>query len=330
MASPTTGDGIRFRDLALPEPLLRAIEAVGYESPSPIQAQTIPPLLDGRDVLGQAQTGTGKTAAFALPALARTDPGLARPQTLVLAPTRELAIQVAEAFHKYAAYLPGFQVLPIYGGQSYEPQLKGLRRGVHAVVGTPGRVVDHIKRGTLKLDALKMLVLDEADEMLRMGFIEDVEWVLTQTPPERQVALFSATMPSVIRRVAQTHLREPVEIHIRSKTTTATNIRQRSWLVAGASKLEALTRVLEAETFDGMLIFARTKLATAELAESIANGPALAQRYMKENLNRAITHDLKTSLDMEADRLMRTTQSPDHAEAVAAFFEKRPGNYRDK
>ena len=270
MSSESAESGIRFRDLALPETLQRALDEVGYESPSPIQAQTIPHLLAGRDVLGQAQTGTGKTAAFALPALARTELFHAVPQTLVLAPTRELAIQVAEAFQRYAVHLPGFHVLPIYGGQSYEPQLKGLRRGVHAVVGTPGRVVDHIKRGTLKLDALKMLVLDEADEMLRMGFIEDVEWVLTQTPPERQVALFSATMPSVIRRVAQTHLRDPAEIHIRSKTTTATNIRQRYWLVAGASKLEALTRVLEAETFDGMLIFARTKLATAELAEKLA------------------------------------------------------------
>ena len=258
-----------FRDLELPETLLRVLEEVGYETPSPIQAQTIPPLLGGRDVLGQAQTGTGKTAAFALPALARTDLFHAVPQTLVLAPTRELAIQVAEAFQRYATHLAGFRVLPIYGGQSYEPQLKGLRRGVHAVVGTPGRVVDHVKRGTLKLDQIKMLVLDEADEMLRMGFIEDVEWVLQQMPAERQIALFSATMPSVIKRVAQTHLRKPVEIHVKSKTTTATNIRQRYWMAAGAGKLEGLTRILEAETFDGMLIFTRTKIATTELADKL-------------------------------------------------------------
>ncbi|WP_133879698.1 DEAD/DEAH box helicase [Panacagrimonas perspica] len=261
--------GPMFRDLELPETLLRVLEEVGYETPSPIQAQTIPPLLQGRDVLGQAQTGTGKTAAFALPALARTDLFHAVPQTLVLAPTRELAIQVAEAFQKYATHLAGFRVLPIYGGQSYEPQLKGLRRGVHAVVGTPGRVVDHVKRGTLKLDQIKMLVLDEADEMLRMGFIEDVEWVLEQMPPERQIALFSATMPSVIKRVAQTHLRNPAEIHVKAKTTTATNIRQRYWMAAGAGKLEGLTRILEAETFDGMLIFTRTKIATTELADKL-------------------------------------------------------------
>jgi len=258
-----------FRDLELPETLLRVLEEVGYETPSPIQAQTIPPLLEGRDVLGQAQTGTGKTAAFALPAIARTDLFHAVPQTLVLAPTRELAIQVAEAFQKYGTHLAGFRVLPIYGGQSYEPQLKGLRRGVHAVVGTPGRVVDHVKRGTLKLDQIKMLVLDEADEMLRMGFIEEVEWVLQQMPAERQIALFSATMPSVIKRVAQTYLRKPVEIHIKSKTTTATNIRQRYWMAAGAGKLEGLTRILEAETFDGMLIFMRTKIATTELADKL-------------------------------------------------------------
>ena len=269
MSLEPTAPSLRFRDLALSEPLLRVLDEVGYESPTPIQAQTIPYLLEGRDVLGQAQTGTGKTAAFALPALHRTDLSHAVPQTLVLAPTRELAIQVAEAFQSYSKHLPGFHVLPIYGGQSYEPQLKGLRRGVHAVVGTPGRVVDHMKRGTLKLDHIKMLVLDEADEMLRMGFIEEVEWVLQQTPETRQVALFSATMPSVIRRVAQTYLKNPAEVHIKAKTTTATNIRQRYWMVSGASKMDGLTRMLETETFDGMLIFARTKLGTAELAEKL-------------------------------------------------------------
>jgi ATP-dependent RNA helicase DeaD len=270
-------DGVTFRDLALGAPVLKALESVGYETPSPIQAATIPHLLGGRDVLGQAQTGTGKTAAFALPILSQVDLHAKLPQALVLAPTRELAIQVAEAFQKYAANLPGFHVLPIYGGQSYEPQLKALRRGVHVVVGTPGRVLDHMKRGTLNLSALKCLVLDEADEMLRMGFIDDVEFVLKETPPTRQVALFSATMPSQIRRIAQTYLHDPAEVTIRSKTTTATNIRQRYWLVSGVNKLDALTRILEAEDFDGLLIFARTKAATQELAEKLeARGFAAA------------------------------------------------------
>jgi ATP-dependent RNA helicase DeaD len=264
-----SADGIRFAELQLAEPVLQALEAIGYESPSPIQARTIPLLLEGRDVLGQAQTGTGKTAAFALPILSRLDLALNAPQALVLAPTRELAIQVAEAFQKYAAGLPGFHVLPIYGGQSYEPQLKGLRRGPQVVVGTPGRLVDHIKRGALRLDTLKQLVLDEADEMLRMGFIEDVEWVLQQAPAGRQIALFSATMPPAIRRVAQTYLREPAEVTIRSKTTTGANIRQRYWLVSGMHKLDALTRFLEVEPFDGMIVFARTKAATTELAEKL-------------------------------------------------------------
>jgi ATP-dependent RNA helicase DeaD len=262
--------GPRFRDLALSEPVLKALEAVGYETPTPIQASIIPHVLAGKDVLGQAQTGTGKTAAFALPLLSRMEMGPKTPQTLVLAPTRELAIQVAEAFQRYASHMPGFHVLPIYGGQSYEPQLRALRRGVHVVVGTPGRVMDHLKRGTLKLDALTSLVLDEADEMLRMGFIDDVEWILQQTPASRQVALFSATMPSQIRRIAQKHLKSPAEIHIRAKTTTATNIRQRYWLVSGVHKLDALTRILEAESFDGMLVFTRTKIATVEVAERLA------------------------------------------------------------
>jgi ATP-dependent RNA helicase DeaD len=275
VASPSPPFG--FRELALDERVLEALLDVGYESPSPIQAATIPHLLEGRDVLGQAQTGTGKTAAFALPILSQIDLARAVPQALVLAPTRELAIQVAEAFQRYAAHLPGFHVLPIYGGQSYQPQLASLKRGAHAVVGTPGRLVDHIKRGTLKLDALRTLVLDEADEMLRMGFIEDVEWILQQTPPQRQIALFSATMPTPIRRIAQTYLREPAEVTIRSKTTTAANIRQRYWIVSGTHKLDALTRILEAESFDGLLIFTRTKQATVELAEKLeARGYAAA------------------------------------------------------
>ncbi|MBX3696792.1 MAG: DEAD/DEAH box helicase [Dokdonella sp.] len=266
-----------FKELALSEPLQRVLAEVGYESPSPIQAATIPHLIDGKDLLGQAQTGTGKTAAFALPILNRLDLRKTRPQALVLAPTRELAIQVAEAFQRYATHIPGFHVLPIYGGQAYGPQLAGLRRGVHVVVGTPGRVIDHLERGSLDLSELTCLVLDEADEMLRMGFIDDVEAVLKKTPPTRQIALFSATMPTQIRRIAQTHLREPVEITIKSKTTTAAKTRQRYWLVSGMHKLDALTRILEAEPFDAMIIFARTKVATEELAERLqARGLAAA------------------------------------------------------
>ncbi|MBQ4854141.1 DEAD/DEAH box helicase [Rhodanobacter sp. B2A1Ga4] len=266
-----------FGALALHPDVLRVLADVGYESPSPIQAATIPPLLEGRDVLGQAQTGTGKTAAFALPILSRIERKPGKPQALVLAPTRELAIQVAEAFQTYAAHLPGFQVLPIYGGQSYGPQLHSLKRGVHVVVGTPGRVIDHLDKGTLDLSELKYLVLDEADEMLRMGFIDDVEKVLQATPPQRQVALFSATMPTQIRKIAQRHLKDPVEVTIKSSTTTAANIHQRYWFVSGMHKLDALTRILEAEPFDAMIIFARTKQATEELAEKLqARGLAAA------------------------------------------------------
>ena len=273
----TETPSLRFADLGLAEPVMAAVAEVGYETPSPIQAATIPALLAGRDVLGQAQTGTGKTAAFALPLLSRLEPRAGKPQVLVLAPTRELAIQVAEAFQRYANKIPGFQVLPIYGGQSYYPQLQALKRGVHVVVGTPGRVIDHLDRGTLDLSELKALVLDEADEMLRMGFIDDVETVLKKVPETRQVALFSATMPSQIRRIAQTYLRDPAEVTIAAKTTTATNIRQRYWFVSGLHKLDALTRILEAEPYDAMIIFARTKSATDELAEKLqARGLAAA------------------------------------------------------
>lgn len=258
-----------FADLGLPESLLRALTEVGYELPSPIQAATIPPLLAGRDLLGQAQTGTGKTAAFALPILAKLQPLGRAPQALVLAPTRELAIQVAEAFQKYAHHIPGFHVAPIYGGSGYGAQLSALRRGVHVVVGTPGRIIDHMEKGTLDLSQLRHLVLDEADEMLRMGFIDDVEKILQQTPKSRQIALFSATMPESIRRIARTHLKDPAEIKIASATATTTNTRQRYWLVSGLHKLDALTRILETETFDAMIIFARTKVATEELAEKL-------------------------------------------------------------
>ncbi|MEN8213371.1 MAG: DEAD/DEAH box helicase [Pseudomonadota bacterium] len=272
-SSPT----VSFKDLALGDALFAALDEVGYETPSPVQAATIPVLLEGRDIVGQAQTGSGKTAAFALPMLARIDLKNSRPQLLVLAPTRELAIQVAEAFQRYASHMRGFHVLPIYGGQDYRVQLRALKRGVHVVVGTPGRVIDHIRKGTLKLDQLKALVLDEADEMLRMGFIDDVEWVLEQTPPTRQIALFSATMPKDIRRIARKHLQDPREISIKQKTATAETIRQRYWMVSGTHKLDALTRILEAEPFDGVLIFVRTKIATVELAEKLeARGYAAA------------------------------------------------------
>lgn len=256
---------------------MSAIEAVGYETPSPIQSQTIPLILEGRDVLGQAQTGTGKTAAFALPLLSNLDIAQRDPQVLVLAPTRELAIQVAEAFQTYASHIKGFHVLPVYGGQDYRGQLKGLQRGTHVVVGTPGRVMDHIRRGSLRLDGLKALVLDEADEMLRMGFIDDVEWILEQTPKQRQIALFSATMPSQIKRIANKYLNNPAEITIKVKTTTAETIRQRYWMVTGVHKLDALTRILEAEDFDGMIVFVRTKVVTQELADKLsARGYAAA------------------------------------------------------
>jgi ATP-dependent RNA helicase DeaD len=279
MAKPTATEPTpaTFDDLGLSASVLEALEEVGYEAPSPIQAATIPVLLAGHDMLGQAQTGTGKTAAFALPLLSRIKVRTGPPQGLVLVPTRELAIQVAEAFQKYASKIKGFHVLPVYGGQSYTPQLMSLKRGAHVVVGTPGRVMDHIKRGTLDLGSITCLVLDEADEMLQMGFVDDIEWILEQTPAKRQVALFSATLPSPIRRIAEKHLREPIEVTITSKTTTAANIRQRYWIVSGVHKLDALTRILEAETFDGMLIFTRTKQSTVELAERLeARGFAVA------------------------------------------------------
>jgi len=271
-AAPST-----FADLGLSAAVLQAIASVGYESPSPIQAATIPALLAGGDVLGQAQTGTGKTAAFALPILSKIDLRAKAPQALVLVPTRELAIQVAEAFQKYASAMPGFHVLPIYGGQSYVPQLSALKRGTHVIVGTPGRVTDHLERGTLSLAGIRHVVLDEADEMLAMGFVDAIEAILAQVPAERQVALFSATMAPPIKRIAQRHLREPQEISIRGKATTAANIRQRYWMVSGLHKLDALTRILETESFDAMLVFARTKLATVELAERLeARGFAAA------------------------------------------------------
>ena len=266
-----------FAELGLSEPVLQALTAVGYELPTPVQAATIPPLLAGRDVLGQAQTGTGKTAAFALPLLSRLDLRQRDPQALVLVPTRELAIQVAEAFHKYAACLPGFHVLPVYGGQSYTPQLTALKRGAHVIVGTPGRIIDHLERGALSLAGVRFVVLDEADEMLAMGFVDAMDAILARVPEQRQVALFSATMAPDIHRITRRHLRDPVEIAIRGKTGTAANIRQRYWLVSGLHKLDALTRILEVISYDAMLVFARTKLGTIELAERLgARGLAVA------------------------------------------------------
>ncbi len=291
MSSQPPPDGetaVGFNDLSLSAAVVAALNDVGYESPSPIQAETIPHILNGTDVVGQAQTGTGKTAAFALPILSKIDIATREPQALVLTPTRELAIQVAEAFQRYATHLPGFHVMPIYGGQSYTPQLQSLRRGVHVVVGTPGRVMDHLKRGTLKLSAVRYFVLDEADEMLRMGFIDDVEWILGQAPASRQIALFSATMPAEVRRIAQNHLRKPAEVTIRSKTSTASSIRQRYWMVSGMHKLDALTRILEAETFDAMLVFARTKQATTELTERLE-----ARGFAVEALNGDIPQNLR-------------------------------------
>ncbi|HAB80130.1 MAG TPA: ATP-dependent RNA helicase [Glaciecola sp.] len=271
---------LTFKDLNLPSELLQAIEKVGYETPSPIQAESIPLLLDGHDLLGQAQTGTGKTAAFALPMLANIDVEANYPQLLVLAPTRELAIQVAEAFQVYASFSKKIRVLPIYGGQSYDNQIRQLKRGVQVIVGTPGRVIDHIQRKTLKLDQLKFLVLDEADEMLRMGFIDDVELILSHAPKERQTALFSATMPPQIKKISQRYLNNPKHVKIESKVSTAPSIRQRYCQVAGHHKLEALTRILEVEQFDGVIVFVRTKTATLELADKLS-----ARGYDVEALN---------------------------------------------
>lgn len=278
-----------FAALALPPYLLSALAEVGYETPSPIQAACIPHLLAGRDLLGEAQTGTGKTAAFALPILARLDLADKRPQALVLAPTRELAIQVAEAFQKYAHQMPGFHVLPIYGGQSMVIQLRALSRGAQVIVGTPGRVMDHLERKSLNLDNLKTLVLDEADEMLRMGFIDDVEWILEHTPATRQTALFSATMPEPIRRIASRYLREPQQVKIRAATATVATIKQKYWKVTGADKLEALTRMLEVEEdFEAAIVFVRTKTATVELAERLE-----ARGYEAAALNGDMTQGLR-------------------------------------
>jgi ATP-dependent RNA helicase DeaD len=279
---------IKFSDFNLIKPVLQAIEDSGYEVPSPIQAKSIPPLLDGHDLLGQAQTGTGKTAAFALPLLSNLDLSKKTPQVLVLAPTRELAIQVAEAWQTYARHLKGFHVLPVYGGQNIAIQLRQMRRDVHVVVGTPGRIIDHLHRGTLKLRDLKTVVLDEADEMLRMGFIDDVETILKETPKERQLVLFSATMPAPIKRITSRYLTDPVEIKIKSKTSTVSTIKQFYWKGKTFHKLDVLTRILEADEFGAVIVFVRTKSMTIELAEKLE-----ARGYATTALNGDIKQDLR-------------------------------------
>ena len=258
-----------FADLGLKAPILEALNDLGYEKPSPIQAECIPHLLSGRDVLGMAQTGSGKTAAFSLPLLNNIDPDLRAPQILVLAPTRELAVQVAEAMTEFSKHMRGVNVVALYGGQRYDVQLRALRQGPQIVVGTPGRLLDHLKRGTLDLSKLSGLVLDEADEMLRMGFIEDVETIMAQIPDGHQTALFSATMPEAIRRITKRFMKEPQEVRIQSSVTTRPDISQSYWSVYGMRKNEALVRFLEAEDFDAAIIFVRTKNATLEVAEAL-------------------------------------------------------------
>ena len=278
--APSTSGEIGFRDLQLIAPIQEALEQAGYETPTPIQAATIPLLLAGRDVLGQAQTGTGKTAAFALPLLSRINLQSSQTQVLVLTPTRELAIQVADSFKRYAKCLKGLRVAPIYGGQSYTTQIHQLERGLHVIVGTPGRVMDHMRQQKLKIDELKCLVLDEADEMLRMGFVDDVQWILSHTPAQRQIALFSATMPHAIRKIADEHLKNPEVIVIDAQQRTAETIRQRYVMMPHRSKYDALNRVLECEDIDGVIIFVKTKAGTVELSENLQ-----AAGYLSAALN---------------------------------------------
>jgi ATP-dependent RNA helicase DeaD len=304
--APAPVPALTFADLGLNPAVVAALVDIGYEAPSPIQAQTIPLLLEGADLLGQASTGTGKTAAFALPILSRIDVSQHAPQALVLTPTRELAIQVAEAFQKYAAKIPGFHVLPIYGGQSYTPQLKGLKRGVHVVVGTPGRLIDHVQSGALDLSQLKYLVLDEGDEMLQMGFVDDIEQIFQQTPEDKQVALFTATLPHAIRRIAQTHMRDPREITVKSRGEAAPKIRQRFWLVSGLHKLDALTRLLEVENFDAVLVFVRTKIETVELANRLEARGLSAAALNGDMEQRAREHTVQKLKDGKIDILIAT------------------------
>ena len=305
-----TETAVTFAELGIDKRVLRALSDVGYESPSPIQAATIPALLEGRHVVGLAQTGTGKTAAFAVPILSQIDLKQKTPQALVLAPTRELALQVSEAFERYAAHLPGLHVLPIYGGQGYGVQLSALRRGVHVVVGTPGRIMDHLEKGTLDLSELRFLVLDEADEMLKMGFAEDVEKILSDTPEDKHVALFSATMPPQIRRISKKYLTDAAEITVKNKTTTSANTNQRYLMVSYPQKVDALTRILEVENFEGMIVFVRTKQVTEQLAERLRargfsaaaiNGDIVqAQRERTINQLREAKLDILVATDVAA------------------------------
>ena len=290
-------DGPNFEDFDLLPEILQAISKMGYETPSPIQRRSIPPLLEGFDLLGVAQTGTGKTAAFALPLLSRLDPSLKAVQMLCLAPTRELAIQVADAIESFAEYIPGLRILPVYGGTGYSEQIRELKRGAQIVVGTPGRVMDHVQKKYMKLDQVKAMVLDEADEMLSMGFIEDIEWILEQTPKDRQTALFSATMPKPIRKLADKHLHEPVEITIEVKRENAPNIRQRFLNIRPHEKKDILARILEIEPFGAVLIFARTKNATTEIAENL-----MARGYAAEALNGDMPQKLR---EKTVDRLRK-------------------------
>lgn len=256
-----------FDDLPLSEEVLKAVKSLGFEAPTPIQERAIPVIMEGHDILGQAQTGTGKTAAFSLPLLSKIDSSKGYIQALILEPTRELAIQVAEACQSFAKYIEDFRVAPIYGGASYENQIRSLRHGASVVVATPGRLIDLLERGKIDLNKVSFIVIDEADEMLRMGFIDDVDWILSNTPEERQTALFSATMPEAIARIAKNHLQNPVDVRIESKTTTATTVHQRYWIASGVHKIDAMTRILEVEDYDAVLVFVRTKTD----AEDVAN-----------------------------------------------------------
>jgi ATP-dependent RNA helicase DeaD len=268
---------VTFEDLKLSPETLKAVNELGYETPSPIQAATIPLILNKQDIIGQAQTGTGKTGAFALPVLSQIDLSQRLPQVIVMCPTRELAIQVAEAFQAYARYIKGFHVLPIYGGQAYAQQINALKRGVHVVVGTPGRVLDHLNKGTLKLTGIKTLILDEADEMLRMGFIEDIETIMAAAPSDCQKTMFSATMPAPIAKIARKYLKSPQEVKIASKTSTVERIDQQFLMLKNNQKLDALTRILEAEEYEGCIIFVRTRSLTTELSEKLeARGHAVS------------------------------------------------------
>jgi len=285
-----------FNKLGLAPALLRSVSELGYETPTPIQEKSIPLLMEGHDLLAQAQTGTGKTAAFALPILSHLDRGLKKPQALIVAPTRELAIQVAEAFQRYAKHLEGFHVIPIYGGQDYQIQLRALKRGAHVIVGTPGRLMDHLRRGRLSVDALKTVVLDEADEMLKMGFVEDIEWILEQIPQTHQTALFSATMPSSIKQIAKRYLKNAEKIHIKPKESTVAAIEQCYMRTSNHQKLDVLTRFLEVEDIQAAIIFTRTKVSSAELSEKLqARGHAVAALNgdMNQSLRKNVIERIK-------------------------------------